>query len=235
MPGVLLSGKRFDTRVQLNWGGDATRYSLSFSRDSSPVGAGALGYAADEHDARARTRSLLLVHGRSARRIRRSDGDVGSADARSACAARARLARQAVDALDRGAERAQPLVDALVALVDLGARCRSSTFPRRRALRAASPCRRGCRGSPSAAPTSCAGPVTTARCGSQRMIRAPIDTSLSVKNSRFSNIFSNIMHRAERLRRDRDRDRREVGRERRPRAVLDLRDHAAEVVLDQRF
>ena len=36
VPGVLLSGKRFDTRVQLNWGGDATRYSLSFSRDSSP-------------------------------------------------------------------------------------------------------------------------------------------------------------------------------------------------------
>ena len=32
----------------------------------------------------------------------------------------------------------------------------------------------------------------TARCGSHRMIRAPIDTSLSVKNRRFSNIFSNI-------------------------------------------
>ena len=39
-------------------------------------------------------------------------------------------------------------------------------------------------------PYSRAGPVTTTRCGSQRMIRAPIDTSLSVKNSRFSNIFS---------------------------------------------
>jgi hypothetical protein len=39
-------------------------------------------------------------------------------------------------------------------------------------------------------PRSRDGPVTTARCGSQRMILAPIDTSLSVKNSRFSNIFS---------------------------------------------
>src|SRR5262249_11002362 len=39
-------------------------------------------------------------------------------------------------------------------------------------------------------------------------------------------------HRAERLRRHRDRDRREVRRERGPRAVLDLRDVAAEVVLD---
>ena len=39
-------------------------------------------------------------------------------------------------------------------------------------------------------PRSFAGPVTTARCGSQRMMRAPIETSLSVKNSRFSNIFS---------------------------------------------
>src|SRR5438045_5128216 len=41
-------------------------------------------------------------------------------------------------------------------------------------------------------PNNLAGPVTTARCGSQRMIRAPIETSLSTKNSRFSNIFSKI-------------------------------------------
>ena len=39
-------------------------------------------------------------------------------------------------------------------------------------------------------PKSFAGPVMTARCGSQRMIRAPIETSLSTKNSRLSNIFS---------------------------------------------
>ena len=64
------------------------------------------------------------------------------------------------------------------------------------------------------------------------MIRAPIETSLSTKNSRFSNIFSKIEHRPPRLRRDGDRDRRQVGRERGPRAVLDLRDLAAEVVLD---
>ena len=41
-------------------------------------------------------------------------------------------------------------------------------------------------------PYSCAGPVTTARCGSQRMIRAPMVTSLSTKKSRLSNIFSKI-------------------------------------------
>lgn len=35
IPGVLLSGNRVDTRVQLNWGGDGTRYSLSLSKDSS--------------------------------------------------------------------------------------------------------------------------------------------------------------------------------------------------------
>ena len=37
VPGVLLSGNRVDTRVQLNWGGDGTRYSLSLSKDSSPA------------------------------------------------------------------------------------------------------------------------------------------------------------------------------------------------------
>jgi len=36
-PGVLLSGSRVDTHVQLNWSGDATRYSLSLSKDSSPA------------------------------------------------------------------------------------------------------------------------------------------------------------------------------------------------------
>jgi subtilisin family serine protease len=34
-PGVLLSGSRVKTRVRLNWSGDATRYSLSLSKDSS--------------------------------------------------------------------------------------------------------------------------------------------------------------------------------------------------------
>ena len=37
LPGVLLSGKRVKTRLRLNWGGDATRYSLSLSKDSSPA------------------------------------------------------------------------------------------------------------------------------------------------------------------------------------------------------
>jgi subtilisin family serine protease len=36
-PGVLLSGSRVDTRVQLSWGGNAARYSLSLSTDSSPA------------------------------------------------------------------------------------------------------------------------------------------------------------------------------------------------------
>jgi subtilisin family serine protease len=37
VPGVLLSGSRVDTHMQLNWSGDATRYSLSLSKDSSPA------------------------------------------------------------------------------------------------------------------------------------------------------------------------------------------------------
>ena len=44
----------------------------------------------------------------------------------------------------------------------------------------------------SRSPYSCAGPVTTTRCGSQRMIRAPMVISLSTKNRRFSNIFSKM-------------------------------------------
>ena len=82
----------------------------------------------------------------------------------------------------------------------------------------------------SRSPCSRAGPVTTARCGSQRMIRAPIRSSLSTKNSRFSNIFSKMQDRPARLRRDGERDRGQVGREGRPRPVLDLRDLVAEVV-----
>ena len=41
-------------------------------------------------------------------------------------------------------------------------------------------------------PYSREGPETIARCGSQRMIRAPMSTSLSTKKRRFSNIFSKI-------------------------------------------
>ena len=36
-PGVLLSGNHVATHVQLNWSGDATRYALSLSKDSSPA------------------------------------------------------------------------------------------------------------------------------------------------------------------------------------------------------
>jgi subtilisin family serine protease len=38
-PGVLLSGNRVNTRVQLNWSGDAGRYTLALSTDSSPAAA----------------------------------------------------------------------------------------------------------------------------------------------------------------------------------------------------
>ena len=65
------------------------------------------------------------------------------------------------------------------------------------------------------------------------MIRAPIATSLSTKNRRFSNIFSKIRIVALGLGRERQRDRGEVGREGRPGAVVDLRDRVAEVVLDR--
>ena len=44
----------------------------------------------------------------------------------------------------------------------------------------------------SRSPWSLLGPLTIARWGSQSVIRAPIATSLSVKNRRFSNIFSKI-------------------------------------------
>ena len=80
-------------------------------------------------------------------------------------------------------------------------------------------------------PCSGRGPLTIARCGSQIMIDAPIPTSLSQKYSRFSNIHSWI-RRCPRLGGERQRDARQVGRERRPGAVLDLRDVIAVVVLD---
>ena len=56
--------------------------------------------------------------------------------------------------------------------------------------------------------------------------------SLSTKNRRFSNIFSKIRTVPSRLGRDRQRDARQVRREGRPRAVVDLRDRLADVVLD---
>ena len=68
-----------------------------------------------------------------------------------------------------GAERAQALVDALVAAVDLGRRCRSSTRPPRRAPRSASPCRRGCPGSSSRSPYS------LRRAGDDRAVRVAED------------------------------------------------------------
>ena len=62
---------------------------------------------------------------------------------------RAQGSTLALDALDRGAERAEPLVDALVALVDL-VRGADRRLPFGQARRGASPSRRECRGSPCA-------------------------------------------------------------------------------------
>ena len=113
------------------------------------------------------------------------------------------------------------------------ARCsRSSRRRRRRGSRSAWPSRRGCPGSSMRSPYSRAGPLTIARCGSQRMIRAPMLTSLSTKKRRFSNIFSKIriVPAPVSPRRARSRSGRPGTR---PRPVLDLRDLVAEVVLDR--
>ena len=136
------------------------------------------------------------------------------------------------DALDAGAERAQALVDPLVAAVDLADVADRRRRPRRRGSRSASPCRRGCPGSPCAGRRASPGPVTTARCGSQRMIRAPMLDELVDEEQPVLEHLLEDQDRAPRLRRDGERDRGEVGREGGPRAVLDLRDLVADVVLD---
>ena len=96
-----------------------------------------------------------------------------------------------VDALDLGAEPAQALVDALVTTVDLLDRADLRlALAHSAAISIAIPARMS--GETSFAPRSRVAPLMTARCGSQRMMFAPIATSLSVKTRRFSNIFSNI-------------------------------------------
>ena len=97
-----------------------------------------------------------------------------------------------LDALDLRAERAQALVDPLVAAVDLtdvADLARPSAHSA--AISIAMPARMS--GDSSRSPRSRREPVTIARCGSQIAIAAPISCSLSVKNRRFSNIFSWIM------------------------------------------
>ena len=92
--------------------------------------------------------------------------------------------------LDGDAQRPEPLVDPLVAALDLadvvdGAR----PLRARAAMTIAMPARMS--GLPGRA-AQLAGPETTARWGSQRTIRAPMPMSLSTKNMRLSNIFSKI-------------------------------------------
>ena len=74
---------------------------------------------------------------------------------------------------DLGAERVEPLVDALVAALDLVDVVDDAGALRRRARQSPSPCRRGCRATPSARPQRL-GPATIARCGSHSTIRAPM-------------------------------------------------------------
>ena len=64
--------------------------------------------------------------------------------------------------------------------------------------------------------------MTIARCGSQMVISAPIEISLSTKNRRFSNIFSKISTEPSDWVASATRDRGEVGGEGGPRPVLDL-------------
>ncbi len=93
----------------------------------------------------------MVEHRQTRRDVRRALGAAPSAHAACVWSWRERTrSSSALDALDAGAERPQPLVDALVALVDLVRRRRSSRCPRRRAPRSPSPCRRECRGSTSA-------------------------------------------------------------------------------------
>ena len=105
----------------------------------------------------------------------------------------------------------------------------------RRARRRSAPCRRGCRASVMRLAVRARRVRSRrARCGSQSTMRAPIAIRRSTKKSRFSNIFSWISTVPRALRREHERDRREVGREARPRRVVDLRDRAVEVVAGSR-
>ena len=76
------------------------------------------------------------------------------------------------------------------------------------------------------------GPATSARCGSQSTMRAPMPINLSTKNSRDSNIFSCIMNQSLALRCRNDGDGHGIGRECRPRLILQLRHVIAEVRLN---
>ena len=62
------------------------------------------------------------------------------------------------------------------------------------------------------------------------MILAPIETSLSTKNRRLSNIFSKMRIVPRVLSREHDGDRRQVGGKRGPGPVLDLGDRLAQVI-----
>ena len=123
----------------------------------------------------------------------------------------------------------EPLVDPLVAALDLADVVDGAGALGARARRGASPSRRGCPGSRPCRRAARDGPATTARCGSHSTMRAPIPMSLSTKNSRDSNIFSNSRIMPSHCVAVTSAMLISVGRERRPRTVLELRDVAAQV------
>ena len=130
------------------------------------------------------------------------------------------------------AERAEALVDALVAALDLadvvdgalalGAQRGEQHRHAGADVRRFDACRRA----------AATGPTTSARCGSQSTMRAPMPIELvDEEQARLEHLLVDE-DRALALRRRDERDRHGVGRERRPRLILELRHVAAEVALN---
>src|SRR4051794_2085776 len=137
-----------------------------------------------------------------------------------------------VAALDVRAERAEPLVDPLVAAVDLG-----GVADRRGALGAERGEQHRHAGADVRAGHALA--VQLGRAGHDHAVRVAEDDPGAHRDELVDEEQAALEHlledqdRPPRLGRDHDRDRRHVGREGGPRAVLDLRDRAAEVVADR--
>src|SRR6266511_1441209 len=139
-----------------------------------------------------------------------------------------------LDTLDPGAERAQPFVDALVAPVDpADVRNRRSPFgaercdqhrPARANVGALHPL------AVELGRTCDDDPVRIA----QDHARAHVDQLVDEEEPAFEHLLED-QNRAPGLSRDDQRDRGHVGREQRPRPVLDLRDLTPEIVLDRKL
>src|SRR5262249_24678555 len=136
-----------------------------------------------------------------------------------------------LDALDAGAERAEALVDAFVPLVDL-----VDGADRRASLRAQARHKHRHTGADVAALHALAKQLR--RPAHDDAVRIAEDDPCAHRHELVREEEPALEHlledtnRSERLRRNRDRDRRQVSREGGPGPVLDLGDVAAEVVLD---